>query len=515
MDYFKARNIPLQVPIELGVKAVKKGGKDVIAYPYRRDGLVVNYKYRYAGFKGFAQLTGGDPCFFNESVIGTEGYVIIVEGEEDCLSWIAAGFKSVVSLPAGGINPKDKNFRLKFEFMDDVSFDDVDKIYIATDNDPVGDATAKELARRIGIDKCYRVIHPLEKKDANDVLKSFPQDKKLAYPLLSQSIDEAKMWEIPDIVSTEDLRERVKQMDNAKTFFWDIPYNNTFIPEAKYPNQNSLFENFKVVPSNLCIVTGWSGDGKSTFVDNLCVKLSASYGIKHAIFSPEHTTELHAYRLAEIVSGKPLNPMRGTEVVAPYREYRDLAMEWVYEHFFWVHPQKPPYDNNLLNERIESLVKRKGISNVVRDPENEIYYPKPKGLDIDSFLWTSLRLSEKKHFLRKNGIHEFLLVHPTTKRNARYSKTLKRTVMPLVTGQDMSGGNTYKTKTDSLISVYPDRANLYTRVFIEKIKFSGITGHSHSNSLFKYNAKCERLLDNPSDIGPWVNFGEIQNSLTV
>ena len=47
--------------------------------------------------------------------------------------------------------------------------DGAQRIVLATDNDAPGRALAADLARRLGPERCWQVVWPIERKDANEV----------------------------------------------------------------------------------------------------------------------------------------------------------------------------------------------------------------------------------------------------------------------------------------------------------------------------------------------------------
>ncbi len=81
------------------------GKCEVIAFPYRRQGKVINFKCRALDQKCFKQKVGGEIRFWNLDAVLQEKSetVYIVEGEIDGLSLLEAGIPAgqVVSATAG------------------------------------------------------------------------------------------------------------------------------------------------------------------------------------------------------------------------------------------------------------------------------------------------------------------------------------------------------------------------------------------------------------------------------
>ncbi|XP_042942960.1 primase homolog protein isoform X3 [Carya illinoinensis] len=153
--------------------------KNVIAFTYRQNGLLVGCKYRTVG-KRFWQ----------------------VEGEIDKLSLEEAGFRNCVSVPGGApgkvstkeLPSSEKDTAYQYLWNCKEYLDKVSRIILATDGDTSGQALAEELARRLGKDRCWQVRWPKKDdhscfKDANEVLKHMGPDA------LKKVIEDAELYE--------------------------------------------------------------------------------------------------------------------------------------------------------------------------------------------------------------------------------------------------------------------------------------------------------------------------------
>src|SRR5437762_4196057 len=72
-----------------------------IAFVYRRNGEVVNIKFRALAEKAFSQVKGAEAILYGLDDIAESKTIIIVEGECDKLACEVAGFQNVVSVPNG------------------------------------------------------------------------------------------------------------------------------------------------------------------------------------------------------------------------------------------------------------------------------------------------------------------------------------------------------------------------------------------------------------------------------
>ena len=112
-----------------------------IQFPYRRNGDVVNVKFR-DGRKSFAQVKGAEKIFYGLDDIEGCQEIIICEGEIDKLSFEEAGFRNVISVPDGApvkvkdgeVDPEDDaKFAYIWNCREELA--GATKIILATDND--------------------------------------------------------------------------------------------------------------------------------------------------------------------------------------------------------------------------------------------------------------------------------------------------------------------------------------------------------------------------------------------
>ena len=111
-DFWIKRNISEETVKHFNIKEVQKnfysGVKWALAYPYKLNGRVVNYKYRTLN-KDFRQEANSRRTLFNVDAIKDKKEIIFVEGEMDVLALHECGITNVVSLPDGA--PKEAKFR--------------------------------------------------------------------------------------------------------------------------------------------------------------------------------------------------------------------------------------------------------------------------------------------------------------------------------------------------------------------------------------------------------------------
>lgn len=140
-----------------------------IQFNYFRDGELVNIKSR-DGAKRFKLESGAELIFYNLDSLINAKEAWIVEGEIETLTLQECGIirEGVAGLSVpNGANLNKNNLQYIDNCID--LFDTIEKIHIATDDDPAGRKLREELADRFGKDRCDYIDYK-GKKDLNEVL---------------------------------------------------------------------------------------------------------------------------------------------------------------------------------------------------------------------------------------------------------------------------------------------------------------------------------------------------------
>ncbi len=411
-----------------------------IAYPYLRDGQVINCKYRDKD-KHFRMASGAERLLYGLDDLAST--TVIVEGEMDKLAVEVAGFTACVSVPDGAPAPNTKNIESKFDFLDEERLQKVQLWIIAVDNDAPGQFLQGELVRRFGAEKCLIVTWPDGCKDANDVLLAHGPD------VLRQRLEAAEPVPIVGVFGAQDFEDEFLRMYDEG------------VPSGLTTGWDGLDKNWRVQPGQLLIVTGIPGHGKSEWVDALCCNLAQDHGWQVAYYSPEnYPVRLHMMKLAEKYIGKPYNPgpherMTKTEAAK--------AKDWIGQHFSWVMPEKPSLDE--IMEKARALVFRKGTRVLVIDPWNEVEHSRPAGMTEAEHVSESLM--RLRRFARKHELLVIVVAHP------RLLEKKSDGSYPVPTPYDISGGAMWRNKADNCIAIYanPTDPNGCLEVHVQKVKF--------------------------------------------
>ncbi|MDY3507014.1 bifunctional DNA primase/helicase [Riemerella anatipestifer] len=447
--------------------------RNCIAFPYYRNGQLVNVKYR-DGEKNFKMESGAELIWWNYDAILKHKEIIIVEGEIDALSFIQEGFENVISVPNGA---NAVNMPYLESSLDDL--EKIEKFYIATDIDDKGLQLRDELVRRLGQERC--VLCSFEQyKDANEYLTH------KGYKSLENVLKNAKEIKIDDVFEAKDFFDEIEDL-----------FKNGLKPGLKI-DFAELDQSITWETKRLAVVTGAPGSGKSELVDDVLCRLNILYDWKTGYYSPENfPVKLHYAKLHEKLTGK-----RFGEKYSSADEFY-TALEYIHDNFFWVAPPEDFTVDDIL-KKFEYLVKRKGIKACVIDPFNRI--DKPNGQNkLDAIAEILIKLS---NFAKKHDVLMILIAHP------RKLEKDKGGFYPIATMYDIAGSADFWNMCDYGISVGRDQ-DAETKKFqstgiisIQKVKFK----HLGKTDIvpFKYNYNNGRYEGENTTIHEWDNSNWIR-----
>ena len=427
-----------------------------IDFPYFKNNEVVNIKHR-DGKKNFSQEKGAEKIFYNiDCVEQSEGTIYIVEGEIDALSLIEVGIIGVISVPDGAPSKNSKNFQTKFEYLDNMkaTFDKLLMVVLACDNDEPGKILTKELARRIGKEKCFVVQWPLGIKDANDVLKTHGKE------ILTELLYNPEPYPIDGIIEPISIKKDIRDI-----------YSTGFKKGLKigFPN---LDKNYTVRAGEFSVVTGIPGHGKSEFMDAVLVNMAKNHGWCFGVFSPEnYPLERHSAKIIEKYIQKPFS--KGKEERLSEGDL-EVSISWMQEHLYFIYPKEDEMSLGSILNLAKVLIFRKGIKGIIIDPWNEIEHNRSNSQTETEYI--SDCLSKIRRFARINEVHVWVVAHPTKLQKDKEGK------YPIPTPYDISGSAHWRNKADNCLTIWRDvEANDgKVKIFTQKIRFKevGVVGES-------------------------------------
>ncbi len=405
-----------------------------IEFNYFRDSELVNVKYR-GPKKSFKLYKDAELIFFNLDSMKENDYVIITEGEMDALSYMEIGYESVISVPNGAAGKGQQRLTYLDNCID--LFDNVETIFIATDDDEPGRMLQEELARRLGKIKCRKVSF-FGHKDANELLMT----DKLA---LQDSITHSEAYPIEGVITVDNLADDIWRLKREGL----KPGCDISIPSF---NELLTFD-----PGYLTVVTGIPNHGKSEFLDQIMVDLSTKHGWRFGIFSPEnYPLQLHFSKIASKIIGQSFNSMEDHKVIQAMDYYRD--------NFMYIVPKEDNSVESIIEHAIQ-LVKRYGINGLVIDAWNKLDHD----YSSNETTYIGKQLDLIINFAHKYGVHIFVVAHPTKmqrdKGNGPY-------LVPTL--YDMAGSAHFFNKSHNGISVYRhffEDGTSAPEVFVQKVKF--------------------------------------------
>lgn len=472
VKWFKdVRGISLQTLIDLKVSENRKwmpkakSEIHVMEFNYFLFDELINIKSRGKN-KDFTFEKDAELILYNIDSIINQKECVLVEGEPDVLSYHESGIKNVASVPNGFTLPRpDGTSSVNLNYLDDYSgiFDNIEKIYLAFDNDAPGIEGTKEFVRRLGAEKCYLVDFK-ECKDANDYLLKYGS---LA---LANTLQDAKAVPLEGIVT-------IKNIETELDDFW---INGA--PKGKTVDLYQFDIGSSFVMKQHTLFVAAPNSGKSDFVDHLICRMAIKYGDKIGICSTENKPiHFHYDKLFRKINGnRPNSDSLKSEQVQECKEF-------IHNHFFHVDQDSRFYLEDILSKFAE-LVKRKGVRWFVIDPFNKVTLKTFSKSDINAYTAEYHQLIDA--FQQKYDCHVFLVVHPVKMSLKDGSdKTFK-----MQTAYDIKGGGEHFDMSYNIIGLVRDHERNVVHIRTLKWKFQhlGTAGHE---SYFCWNINNGRYTN--------------------
>ena len=437
----ETRCIPQSVIAELRITEQEEfmpqfGAKErCVCFNYFEGGQLVSTKFR-SGKKHFKMVQGAELIPYNiDSLIGQTS-CIIHEGELDAASSIAAGFKGVISVPAGA----NSNLSWLDRFME-THFEDLEEIIIAVDTDSAGIRLRDELVNRLGAERCRVVAYGPDCKDANEHLVKYGLES------LRIAIEQAVEVPLEGIFTAADLHGDLRAL-----------FDNGFGPGAEtgWEEMDKIctYERRRNI-----IVTGTPGAGKSEWVDELVLRLCLRHQWKIGFFSPENIPIVyHLRKLIEKLTGHRFQNGCGmTEGLLARSE------EFLAENVSHISLKGNATPDRVLAKARE-LVVRRGCRIFVFDPLNRFDHEPAPGQTETQYI--SNLLNKFTEFATQYNCLLILVAHP---RKMNRNPTTGAT--PRVEMYDINGSADFYNKADYGIVVERDKEIGITRVYVDKVKF--------------------------------------------
>ena len=392
-DWLDQRAIDPALAAKLGLHTVQQGGKNWLAVPYVENGQTINHKYRVISDKSLQRMDQGAPlillnhdCLLDESL--DHQPLIITEGEWDFLAIMTAGKRRVVSVPNGA--PKQtsddqeltEGARYAWYWRHEALLSRVKQVILAVDNDEPGKALAADLCRLFGPERCMFVDYPAHCKDPNDVAINH------GHQALLEMLDNAKPYPVKGLYSARDFPEQPAY--------------------TCYPSGvREVDELFQIVPRTFTVVTGYAGNGKTSFLMWLLANLiHRQVHITIASFETD---------IKPIFIRKMRAALLKTGEFSPHSVDDLQWADGLIDRYIAFISHSPYGDDDSLGvEEILDLARASVIRNNTRlvliDPWNEIDHKRRSDENETDYTGRSIR--QFKRFAKHNDVAIWIIAHP-------------------------------------------------------------------------------------------------------
>jgi twinkle protein len=373
-DWLNGRGVTDETIEAFKVREVQRNGAVWALFPYLRDGVYINGKYRNPDDKkGMQQEKDAEPCLFGWHLVQPKDRTIIItEGEIDAMTLWQAGL-TALSVNAGANN--HQWIENDWERLERFS-----EIVIAFDHDEQGDKGAVEIMKRLGVERCKRM--KMGAKDANQWLMEGATDDDFKAAMLS-----SKAQDPDEMKFAGEFMNRLLSM---------------FYPAADADKHPKLrldkdFEWFDFRPGELTVWTGYNGHGKSLLLSQVQLGLMAQ-GERFVVFSGEMQPEYLLKRLVKQATG----------LDRPTPAYIGEVFNWLNDRF-WIFNQVGSATMKRLIEVFTYANKRYGVKHVVIDSLMMTDVPEdgPGAMTLQKEAIRNLC-----DFAKKSGVHVHLVAHP-------------------------------------------------------------------------------------------------------
>jgi len=305
---------------------------DAVIFPFLRDGELVNTKHRSLAEKKMWQAKDAEPCLFGWHLIDPRSRsVCITEGEIDAMTLHQAGIPALsCNQGAGNHQWIDSDFERLNRFSE---------IVLCYDDDEAGRKGAREVANRLGLERCRLARFP-GYKDANEYLLAGADAKDFR-----AAVADARTIDPDELVSASlFVDEVIADLFPAE--------DGAFDPPLFITHEQSWF---RFRPGEISVWTGFNGHGKSQLLGQVILGL-----LKHEerarIFSGEMLPRRIRSRLTRQAAGT------GEPTIQYIRE----VGEW-FQSRLWIYRHVGQVNSTRLFEVFAYGAKRYGIKHFVID----------------------------------------------------------------------------------------------------------------------------------------------------
>jgi hypothetical protein len=354
-----------------------------LVYPYLVNGNCVFVHFRTLPTmplsenkvpKAFSSLTGWDVPLYNGEIL-REGLheVFMVEGEANCIAAMDKGVENICGVPGA-------NFK-KAEWIGTLDKIGLEKIFICYDKDRVGQKAAQELARRIGVENCWKITLPDFQVTTDEGVTRLGKDLNEYFTVgggTAESFEllkeEAMLFDVDGVSSSKDAVQEFSDEIDGKSGL--EPHYKSGWPSL---NQYVGFEEGDVID-----ILAPEKVGKTTVAMNLLEHMVSTYGEDGIFICLEMTRARMARKwishLAQIADNIPKNPEEAETLLSLFKDAIPQVKEYTANRegdLYFCYPTYKTTDD--IYQLMRDCIRRYGVKWIVIDNIQRLADTTPRG----------------------------------------------------------------------------------------------------------------------------------------
>lgn len=226
------------------------------------------------------------------------------------------------------------------------------------------------------------------------------------------------------------------------------------------------------------VITGYSGVGKSEFIDWLCYRYNIKYGYKTLVYSPENSIQQHLPKLISKFTGKAFNNLVPAD--------RENALWYVCDNFLFIDTNQGKPIEQIISET-EKYIIEENIKILVFEPYNSFMTQMSDG-DVFNLNTIRLILTKLRDLAVKHNVLVIMSAHPKKPNDSKPP-----------TAYDIAHSADFKNRADYNITIHRNKG-AKVQIVVDKVR----------DKNFGICDKCNLLYD--MDSGNYYNSDDYRDS---